>query len=100
MANLLAVNNGYTSSYALIRIYYPKGQVAAHTIYGTVQMQLHTRVRLLACPHACASFCPVTSNGTLVSLTYCTHVLHEGLHTRVCCSSKYICRYVHICDQI
>ena len=49
--------------------------------YGTTQMQLHTRMRVLDCPHACASMCPVMSDGTLASLTYCTCVLHEGLHT-------------------
>ena len=56
----------------------------------TTQMQLHTHAHVLAYPHACANMCPVTSDRTLVSLTYCTQVLHEGLHTRVCCSSGYI----------
>ena len=51
---------------------------------------------VLACSHTCANMCPITSDGTLVSLTYCTRVLHEGLHTRVCCSSGYI----HICYSL
>ena len=64
--------------------------------YGTAQMQFHTCVHVLACLHACANMYPVTSDETLASLTCCTHMLHKGLHTRVCCSSGYIHRYVHI----
>ena len=60
-----------------------------HVTYGTTQIQLHTRT-CTGLSHACANMCPVTSDGTLVSLTYCTRVLHEGLHTRVWCSSGYI----------
>ena len=56
----------------------------------TTPMQLHTRAYVLAYSHACANMCPVMSDGTLASLTYCTQVLHEGLHTRVGCSSGYI----------
>ena len=33
-------------------------------------MQLHTCMCVLTCPHACANMCPVTSDGTLASLTY------------------------------
>ena len=42
--------------------------------YGTAQMQLHTRTRVLACPHACANMCVVMSNGTHMSLTYRSHL--------------------------
>ena len=53
-------------------------------------MQLHTLAYVLACPHTCANMCPITSEGTLTSLTYCTHVLHKGLHTCICSLSGYI----------
>ena len=66
-----------------------------HNKYSTAQMQFHTRACVLACPHTCANMCPVTSDGTLTSLTYCTHVLHEGLHTRVCYSSGYTGTYTY-----
>ena len=59
-------------------------------------MQLHTRAHLLASPHTCANLCPVISDGTLARLTYCRHVLQEGLYTHVYCSHRYMCRYVHL----
>ena len=59
-------------------------------MYSTAQMQLHTRAHVLACPHACANMCLVTSDGTLVSLTYCTCMLHKGLHICVWCLNGYI----------
>ena len=65
-------------------------------VYGTAQMRLCTCVCVLSFPHVCANMCPVMSNGTLTSLTYCTRMLHKGLHTRVCCLSGYICRYIHV----
>ena len=52
-------------------------------------MQLHTRMCVLVCQHACATMLPVMCDGVLASLTYCTRVLHEGLHTRMCYSSGY-----------
>ena len=52
-------------------------------------MQLHTCVRVLLCQHVCANMLPVTCDGVLTSLTYCTCMLHEGLHTRMCYSSEY-----------
>ena len=59
--------------------------------YGTTQMQLHTCARVLLYQHACANMLSVTCDGVLASLTYCTHVLHEGLHTSMCYSSGYSC---------
>ena len=43
----------------------------------------HVRVYWLVRTHVqtCVNMCPVMSNGTLASLTYCTSVLHEGLYT-------------------
>ena len=52
-------------------------------------MQLHTRACVLVCQHACVNLLPVTCNGVLASLTYCTHMLLEGLHTRMCYSNGY-----------
>ena len=52
-------------------------------------MQLHTRARVLFCQHACANILPITCDGVLASLTYCTCVLHDGLHTRMCYLSGY-----------
>ena len=51
-----------------------------HT-YGTAQMQLHTRMRVLVCLHTRVNMLLVTCDGVLTSLTYCTCVLHEELHT-------------------
>ena len=51
--------------------------------YGTAQMQLHIRARVLLYQHMCANMLPFTCDEGLASPTYCTHVLHEGLHTRV-----------------
>ena len=58
-------------------------------LYGTTQMQLHTRARVLVCQHACVNLLHVTCVGVLMSFTYCTHVLHMGLHTHMCYSSGY-----------
>ena len=58
-------------------------------IYGTAQIQLHTHARVLVCQHACVNMLSIMCDGVLVSLTYCTHMLHEGLHTHMCCSSEY-----------
>ena len=52
-------------------------------------MQLHTGTRVLVRQHACVNMLPVMCDGVLASLTYCTCVLHEGLHTRMCYSSRY-----------
>ena len=71
--------------------------VVYYATVHTTQMQLHTCAGVLACLHVCANMCPIMSDGTITSLTYFTHVSHEGLHTRICCSSGYIHRYVHIC---
>ena len=57
--------------------------------YGTAQMQLHARTRVLLCQHTCVNMLPVTCDGVLASLIYCTRVLHKGLHTRMCYSSGY-----------
>ena len=52
--------------------------------YGTAQMQLHTRAHVLACPHACANMCPITSDGTLVSLNLLhMRVTQRAAHTRM-----------------
>ena len=58
-------------------------------MYGTTQMQLHTCARVLVCQHACVNMLPITCDGVLRSLTCYTHVLHEGLHTHMCYSSRY-----------
>ena len=66
-------------------------------MYGTAQMQLYTCAHVLVCQHACVNMLPVTCDGALASLTYCTHVLHEGLHTCMCYLSGYkpaTCVYV------
>ena len=47
----------------------------------------HARVYWLA--NTCVNMLPVMCDGVLASLTYCTRVLHEGLHTRMCYSSGY-----------
>ena len=44
---------------------------------------------VLACQHACVNMLSIMYDGVLVSLTYCTCVLHEGLHTRTCYLSGY-----------
>ena len=52
--------------------------------YGTAQMQLHTRARVVACPHAYANMCPITSHGTLVSLNLLhMRVTQRAVHTRM-----------------
>ena len=60
------------------------------TNYSTAQMQLHTRSRVLACLHTCANMCPVTRDGTLMSLTIhvcytngCTHAYAAQVDTYV-----------------
>ena len=62
-----------------------------HSYGTTTQIQLHTCAQALLCQHACVNMLPVTCDGVLASLTYCTCVLHEGLHTRMCYSSAYSC---------
>ena len=58
--------------------------------YGITQMQLHTHACVLASPHAHANMCPVTSDGTLMSLTVhacymkgCTHVYAARVDTYI-----------------
>ena len=66
--------------------------------YGTAQMQLHTCAHVLVCLHMCVKMLPITCDGVLVSLTYCTHVLHKGLHTCMCYSSGYkLATRVYMC---
>ena len=48
-----------------------------------------THARVLVCQHACVNMLPIKCDGVLVSLTYFTRVLHEGLHTRMCYLSGY-----------
>ena len=69
-------------------------------------MQLHTRSHVLVCQHSCVNMLPITCDGVLASLTYCTRMLHEGLHTRMCYLSGYklatlvyvllVCTTVHV----
>ena len=67
-------------------------------------MQFHTCVCVLVCLHAYVNMLPVMCDGVLP--TYCTHVLHEGLHTHMCYSSGYklathVCMcYSHVCVYI
>ena len=66
-------------------------------------MQLHTRMLVLVCQHACVNVLSVMCDGVLVSLIYCACVLHEGLHRGTCYSSGYklaSCMYVstHVYD--
>ena len=75
-------------------------------LYGTAQMQLHTRV-CTGFLHACENVLRVTCDGVLSSLTYCTCVLHEGLHTHMCylsgyklATSMYVCvLFVCMCNK-
>ena len=67
-------------------------------MYSTAQMQLHTRVRVLVGLHTCVNMLSVMCDGVLVSLTYCTRVLHKGQHTRMCYSSGYkLATRVYVC---
>ena len=69
-------------------------------------MQLRTLAHVLACQHVCVNMLSVTCDGVLTSLTYCTCVLHEGLHTFMCYLSGYklithmyvllVCTTVHV----
>ena len=72
--------------------------------YGTAQnVTSHTHVYWLV-HKGCANVCPVTSDGTLTSLTYYTCILHERaahmhvvlewVHTRM----KLVCR-LHVVDR-
>ena len=66
--------------------------------YSTAQMQLYTHMCVLVSLHACVNMLPVTCDGVLMSLTYYTCVLHEGLHTRMCYSSGYkLATRVYVC---
>ena len=56
-----------------------------------------TQACVLVSQPACVNMLPVTCDGVLVSFTYCTLMLHEGLHTCMCYSSGYklaTCMYV------
>ena len=62
------------------------------TIYRpkTVPLKCNfTHARALACQHVYVNMLPITCDGVLACLTYCTQVLHEGLHTLMCYSSGY-----------
>ena len=73
----------------------------AENIYAAAQMQLHTHACVLLCQHVSANMLPVTCDGVLASLTYCTRVLHEGLHTRMCYSGGYShVRVTHVHVQL
>ena len=66
--------------------------------YGTAQMQLHTHAHVLVSLHVCVNLLPITCDGVLASLTSCTHVLHEGLHTCMCYLSGYeLATRVYMC---
>ena len=51
--------------------------------------QLHARAYVLVYQHMCVNMLPFMCDRVLASLTYCTRMLHEGLHTRMCYSSGY-----------
>ena len=70
--------------------------VAMLPYYGTTQMQLHTHAHVLAYPHTCANMCPVTSDGTLASLTYCTGITRRAAHT--CMLLKWI--HTKVCTRM
>ena len=54
--------------------------------YGTAQMQLHTRVRVLVCQHACVNMLSITCDGVLASLAYC-----KSRHTVMCQQPRKTC---------
>ena len=59
------------------------------SIYSTAQMQLNTCACVLVFQHAGVNMLTITCNGVLASLTYCTSMLHEELHTCMCYLSGY-----------